>query len=325
MPSNLANRDEAPKRVRTCSVWRALDVVGDVPTLLILESISLGDLRFDKIKQRTHLSKPLLSERLRKLIANNILERRLYCERPARYGYHLSKKGRDLFPITMMLLRWEKIWSARRETLQLDLIHSDCGNAILPELMCRNCQQTVRPRDIAWREGPGLEMLEPDYTRRRQQKNRQAIAQNISLFTDSAELLGDRWAGLIMRAIFTDLTRFDQIREDSGIASNILADRLAWLIEQGFLVSHLYQSSPNRFAYHPTKKALDYLPILLMLQRWGDVYYGSDAGPPVIMEHKTCGASLSVYAGCGACNGELLQTNVTVKPGALRIDGASEG
>ena len=156
-------------------------------------------------------------------------------------------------------------------------------------------------------------MMEPSYTRRRQYRNRQAIAENLSLFTDSAELLGDRWAGLVLRAIFTGLHRFDEILEDSGMASNILSDRLAWLVERGFLNAVLYQTNPERFAYHTTSKSLDYLPILLVLQRWGDCYYGSAAGPPVILHHKKCGAQLDIYAGCGACKGELQQKNVTIK------------
>lgn len=313
MPSNQALKYETPKRVRICSIWRALEVLGDVPTLLILESIWLSDLRFDAIKARTCLSKPLIAERLKKLVASGILERRLYCARPARYEYRLSTKGLDLFPVTMMLLRWEKIWSARREIVQMDLIHNGCGASVSPEPMRGNCQAIVRPRDIEWREGPGLEMVEPDYTRRRQHRKRQAIAQNLSLFTDSAELLGDRWAGLVMRAVFTGLARFGEILQDSGIASNILVERLDWLRNHGFLIAHAYQASPDRFAYHPTAKALDYLPILLMLQRWGDKYYGSDAGPPVIMHHKTCGAQLDIYAGCGACKGALQLDNVTLK------------
>ncbi len=313
MPSIQAKKYETPKRVRTCSIWRVLEVVGDVPTLLILESIWLGDLRFDAIKARTCLSKPLIALRLKTLVANGILERRLYCERPARYGYHLSTKGRDLFPVTMMLLRWEKIWSARRASVQMDLIHAGCSAAVSPEPLCRSCQTIVRAQDIEWREGPGLDMVEPDYTRRRQHRNREAIAQNLSLFTESAELLGDRWAGLVMRAIFTGLTRFGEILQDSGIATNILSERLEWLHNTGFLKTRAYQTGPDRFAYYPTAKALDYLPILLMLQRWGDQYYGSDAGPPVILHHKTCGAPLDIFAGCGACNGVLQMENVAVK------------
>lgn len=300
------------KLVRTCSIWRALEVLGDVPTLLILESIWLGDTRFDAIKTRTHLSKPLIAERLKKLVANDVLVRALYCEKPPRYEYKLSAKGRALFPVTMMLLRWEKTWSVSSNSVNIELTHADCGCVTSPEPFCGNCHEVVKPQHIEWREGPGLDMIEASYTRRRQHRNRQAIAQNLSLFTDSAQVLGDRWAGLVMRAVFTQLHKFDEILSDSAMASNILSDRLAWLVEHGFLTAKLYHSSPDRFAYHPTKKALDYLPILLMLQRWGDRFYASENGPPVILKHKLCGAELNIYAGCSACKDELRLSNVAL-------------
>ena len=46
---------------------------------------------------------------------------------------------------------------------------------------------------------------------------------------ESAQLMGDRWASLIMRSIFTNLYRFDEIRQDTAIATNILSERLKWL------------------------------------------------------------------------------------------------
>ncbi len=314
MPSNQIQKSDKTKLVRTCSIWRALEVLGDVPTLLVLESIWLGESRFDKIKLRTCLSKPLIAARLKALMENGVIGRHLYCEKPPRYEYRLTEKGRALFPVTMMLLRWENAWSPRSAAFGMELVHRECGQSAKPEPMCSNCRQIVKPQEIEWAEGPGLEMMEPNYTRRRQHRNRQAIAENLSLFTDSAELLGDRWAGLAMRAIFTGLHKFDEILEDSGMASNILSDRLAWLVEHGFLQARLYQNSPDRFAYHATDKALDYLPILLMLQHWGDCYYGADKGPPVILHHKLCGARLDIYAGCRNCQGELKLQSVSMRP-----------
>lgn len=291
--------------VRTCSIWRALEVLGDVPTLLILEAIWLGDNRFESIRNRTCLSKPLLSERLKSLVANGIIRRQSYSERPARFEFVLEPKGQTLFPVTMMLLRWEKTWSSRRDTLGIDLIHQPCGHKTTPVPMCVHCGQAVQAGEIGWQEGPGLGWMEPSYTRRRAQRNRTAIAETVTLFTDAAELLGDRWSSLVMRSAFTGLHKFDEMLADSAMASNILSDRLGWLVERGFLKARVYQTKPDRFAYYPTRKALDYLPILLMLQEWGDRYYASDAGPPVILHHKTCGTPLTLIAGCDECGEEL--------------------
>ena len=299
--------------VRTCSIWRALEVVGDVPTLLILEAIWLGDLRFGAIVDRTGLSKPLISERLKKLVANGLLKRVPYCERPLRYEFRLERKGRDLFPVTMMLLRWEKMWSGHRENVAISLVHESCGKTCVPQLGCGHCGEVVAYRDIEWQEGPGLGWMKPDYTRRRQQRNRSELADTLTLFTDAAELLGDRWSSLIMRSAFTGLNRYDEMQADSAMATNILSERLAWLVERDFLKAKAYQQGPTRYSYHPTAKAYDYLPVLLMLQRWGDQYFASKDGPPVILRHKSCGALLSLVATCDQCGDELEQGSVSLK------------
>lgn len=318
LPGALDRNGPPEGLVRTCSIWRALEVLGDTPSLLILEAIWLGERRFEPIRARTCLSKPLVSDRLKTLVENGILARVPYSERPLRYEFRLEPKGLDLFPVTMMLLRWEKTWSARRDALGIAVFHTGCGHQTVPVPQCDHCGKEVVAEAIAWEEGPGLGWMEPTYTRRRQQRNRTAISRQATLFTDAAEVLGDRWSNLVMRSAFTGLNRFDEMLADSAMASNILADRLSWLVERGFLKAKLYQSRPDRFAYYPTRKALDYLPILLMLQRWGDRYYAADEGPPVLLRHTTCGARLDLVAGCGACGGQLAAQTV-------KLVGAADG
>lgn len=301
----LTQGDPPKGMVRTCSIWRALEVFGDVPSLLILESIWLGDLRFETIRARTSLSKPLVSERLKSLVHHGIIRRSRYSEHPERFEFVLEEKGRALFAMTMMLLRWEKKWSSRSAALPMEIIHTDCGERATPVPQCAHCGEEVRAGEIDWQEGPGLGWMEPTYTRRRQNRNRAAIADSVTLFTDAAEVLGDRWSSLVMRSAFTGLNKFDEMLADSAMASNILSDRLSWLVERDFLKAKVYQSKPDRFAYYPTRKALDYLPILLMLQQWGDRYYAAKEGAPLILHHKTCGAELRLVAGCDACGQEL--------------------
>lgn len=301
----LAKGDQPEGMVRTCSIWRALEVFGDVPSLLILEAIWLGDRRFEKIRARTCLSKPLVSERLKSLVENGIIKRSQYSEHPPRFEFALEEKGRALFPVTMMLLRWEQTWSTRQSSLEFDIVHTACGHVASPVPQCKHCGGVVRAEDIEWQEGPGLGWMKPDYKRRRQQRNRTAIAESVTLFTDAAEVLGDRWSSLVMRSAFTGLNKFDEMMADSAMASNILSDRLSWLVERGFLHAKAYQTKPDRFAYYPTDKALDYLPILLMLQLWGDRFYAAKEGAPLILRHKACGEELNLIAGCSECGEEL--------------------
>jgi DNA-binding HxlR family transcriptional regulator len=188
------------------------------------------------------------------------------------------------------------------------LAHDDIGphgHETTPVPRCGCCGAIVRAEDIDWEEGPGLGWMVPHHTRRRQQRDHAQIADSALLFVEAAQILGDRWSGLVLRAVFTGLHKFDQIQADSAMASNILADRLTSLVKCGMLKPNLYQAKPDRHAYYPTAKALDYVPILLMLQRWGDAYFGSDEGPPVILRHRPCRGQLELRAGCGECDGDL--------------------
>src|SRR6266516_3217027 len=89
-----------------CSIARALDVVGEWWTLLIVRDALRGTRRFDEFQASLGMARSVLTSRLRRLTDNGILERRAYSQRPPRYEYHLTEKGRALFPVVTTLLEW---------------------------------------------------------------------------------------------------------------------------------------------------------------------------------------------------------------------------
>lgn len=291
------------KLIRTCSVWRALEVVGDTSTLLILEASWLGARRFDDFRTRTGLLKALLSNRLKRLVSLGLLEKRLYCESPPRHEYIMTKKGGDLYWVSLMLLRWEKLWGNREGKIEVELTHKTCGNEFTPAPVCNHCREEIHAYDVDWREGPGVGWMTPVYSRRRQLRDQDA--QPTSLLDEAAKLMGDRWASLILRSVFTGLNRYDEIRGDTAIATNILSERLSWLIERGVLKQKQYSKNPPRFEYHLTRKGMDYYPALLFLLQWGDKYFVSPEGPPLILIHKLCGQDLKPVVACSECKEDI--------------------
>ncbi|MDB6052369.1 MAG: hypothetical protein JWR17_5115 [Pseudomonas sp.] len=89
-----------------CPVAKSLSVIGDRWTLLIMRELSLGVRRFDDIQAQLGASSYLLSTRLKRLEKDGVIERRLYNEKPQRYEYHATAKGRALDPILLMLRAW---------------------------------------------------------------------------------------------------------------------------------------------------------------------------------------------------------------------------
>ncbi|MBI2760110.1 MAG: helix-turn-helix transcriptional regulator [Chloroflexi bacterium] len=116
------------------------------------------------------------------------------------------------------------------------------------------------------------------------------------------DIVGERWALLILREAFNRVRRFEDFQQQLGIARNILTDRLQTLVAHDILERRLYQEHPERFEYRLTQKGLDLFPVLISLMDWGDRYLCDDAGPPVKLEHMTCGheaVSAVICTGCG--------------------------
>jgi DNA-binding HxlR family transcriptional regulator len=91
---------------QNCSIARALEIVGERWTLLIVRDAFLGRRRFDEFQQSLGISRNVLTERLGRLVDEGILDRVLYQERPERYEYRLTTKGRDLHLALTALRQW---------------------------------------------------------------------------------------------------------------------------------------------------------------------------------------------------------------------------
>lgn len=131
----------------SCSVSRTLSVIGDPWTLLVLRDAFLGVRRFDDFQSRLDVTRHLLADRLKKLVEAGVLTREPYQERPVRYEYRLTEKGRDLFPILMALMTWGDKWMSGNDGPPLDREHLPCGNMMTPVMVCPHCQEPVVARE----------------------------------------------------------------------------------------------------------------------------------------------------------------------------------
>lgn len=90
----------------TCPIARSLAVLGDAWTMLILRDANAGLTRFDQFKKSLGIAPTMLTKRLAALTAENLLEKRLYSERPPREEYVLTDAGRDYLPVLFMIGAW---------------------------------------------------------------------------------------------------------------------------------------------------------------------------------------------------------------------------
>jgi DNA-binding HxlR family transcriptional regulator len=93
-----------------CPIARATDLVGDWWTPIILRNAFLGQRRFDQFQESLGVPRAILARRLARLVEEGLLDRVLYEQRPPRYEYRLTEKGRAFWDVLAALWRYGEDW-----------------------------------------------------------------------------------------------------------------------------------------------------------------------------------------------------------------------
>ena len=139
-----------------CNVARPIAQLGDAWTLLVLRQAFMGTRRFDDFQSALDVSRPILSDRLRKLVDAGILRREPYRDRVrTREQYRLTEKGLDLYPVLMALRAWYDKHEAGGEPIAV-YRHRDCGGLTEVVHRCSECGEQLTARDVRPEPGPGM-------------------------------------------------------------------------------------------------------------------------------------------------------------------------
>jgi DNA-binding HxlR family transcriptional regulator len=137
---------------QNCSIARALEVVGERWTLLIVRDAFLGRRRFDEFQESLGISRNVLTERLGRLVDEGILERVLYQERPKRFEYRLTKKGRDLHLALTGLRQWGDTYVSEKPPT---LLRSKTDKKPVVAALIPRDQPHLRVDEVELVPGPG--------------------------------------------------------------------------------------------------------------------------------------------------------------------------
>src|SRR6266498_2722578 len=132
----------------------------------------------------------------------------------------------------------------------------------------------------------------------------------------TVEVLGDRWTLLVLRDIFNGIRRFADLGEHLGMARDVLAKRLALLVEEGLVhrVPYREPGARTRYEYRLTDAGRDLRPVLLALLEWGDKYRADPGGPPAWLFHAECGAPVRVDVRCAEGRSEEHTSELQSRP-----------
>jgi DNA-binding HxlR family transcriptional regulator len=137
-----------------CSIARAVAVLCEPWTPLVLRDILLGIGLFEDIRTDLGISTNVLADRLHTLVDHGVVERRAYGRHPGRFEYRLTDKGRDAVSVLLELLAWGDRWEDGGEGAPTEMVHRSCGQVTATVAHCAVCGERLELRDLEFRNGP---------------------------------------------------------------------------------------------------------------------------------------------------------------------------
>jgi DNA-binding HxlR family transcriptional regulator len=143
--------------VENCTIGRAMSILGERWTVVVLREVFSGARRFDDMRERTGIPRQVLTNRLATLVDQGVLRRVPYQEPGARSRdeYRLTPKGFDLYPVLVAVREWGDRYLADPEGPPLATVHRECGAQVRIQLRCDAGHDLESPREVVPRPGPG--------------------------------------------------------------------------------------------------------------------------------------------------------------------------
>lgn len=148
--------------VDNCTIGRAMAILGERWTVVVMREVFTGVRRFDDMRQHTGIPRQVLTNRLASLVEHGILRRVPYQEPGTRirYEYRLTEKGFDLYPLLVAIRDWGDHYLAEPDRAPFRTVHTECGSDVHTVLRCENGHELDSRRQVAFRPGPGAVRLD---------------------------------------------------------------------------------------------------------------------------------------------------------------------
>ncbi|MEU8382234.1 helix-turn-helix domain-containing protein [Streptosporangium sp. NPDC048865] len=157
---NEAAPGNLPLRVHNCSIERALGVVGEKWTFLVLREAFGGVRRFADMQAATGAPRQVLSARLTRLVEEGLLRKVPYREpgQRQRDEYRLTQMGLDLYPTLVALMQWGDRYLSDHEGPPVRITHRGCGAPVEQHFRCADGHEVAGPREVTPVPGPGMRL-----------------------------------------------------------------------------------------------------------------------------------------------------------------------
>ncbi|WP_231390454.1 helix-turn-helix domain-containing protein [Nocardia sp. CNY236] len=294
---------------------RALGLLGDEWTLLLLRFALLGATRYNQFRAELPISYAVLTARLETLVQESLLERQVYQENPVRAEYVLTTRGRSVWPILLYIWDWERKWVPEHPEALPTMRHRVCGAEFAPRLCCSSCDKQIGVSDVDTDWGPSGSWPRsvPDVATRRRSRGRHRGGPP-GFFPETMAMLGNRWSAAVVGAAFQGVRRFSDFQDSLGIPPSLLTERLHDLCAHGVLTTVRIQGRSDRAEYRLTEKGRGFFPIVVTALQWAERWYRAPEGPALRWHHRECGAEFLVVLTCDHCAAQLSGADIDVEP-----------
>jgi DNA-binding HxlR family transcriptional regulator len=154
-----------------CPVARSQAVMGDRWAVLIMRELFMGNRRFDSLLAQSQATPQMLSDRLKRLEADGMIQRKRYMDKPPRYEYELTEMGHAFYPVILALREWGETWcKSPDEETAVRYTHVTCGNDAGVGTVCQACGEPLKREHLK-------SELNPSYAQERAARQDAAKAQ----------------------------------------------------------------------------------------------------------------------------------------------------
>lgn len=153
-PTSLDGMERKSFTEMHCSVAQCLEVIGEWWTMLIVRDAFFGITRFDQLQERLGISRNVLNQRLATLVEHGVLDKVAYSDKPVRYDYTLTDKGRDLWGVLNAMREWGDKHAAPSGP-PMRMRHKTCGHLATARTVCSHCGEDIGAGLVRAEAGPG--------------------------------------------------------------------------------------------------------------------------------------------------------------------------
>ncbi|QIZ79582.1 ArsR family transcriptional regulator [Thalassovita gelatinovora] len=290
---------------------RALRILGDPWTMLILKEAYNGTRRFNDFQRSLNIPRQTLSLRLLHLCREQLLYRRFTSPAQGALDYALTAKAQDLQDAMYAVWLWHQANPGQADFLPFDIVHRDCGHVIGATWRCTSCRGAVTSSSVTiHRSQPEQIETEPRPRLSRRNDASFTAASSQERGTVAASLVGDPACNEILYLLFQQPRHMLGIAQDLALGASIVRDRLDKLMDLGLVQE---EAQGRRLLYSILPRAEGFLPLLLAIADWGDRWCNAGQPPPDLRLHD-CGEILRAAYACDHCGGWIGRDSLFIRP-----------